>query len=51
MPTRSRVTVPTFRKRKGEGPPLVMLTAYDAVTAEVAEAGEDVPGEGEGAEA
>jgi len=34
-----RMTVPVFGKRKGSGPPLVVLTAYDAVTAEVAEAG------------
>jgi 3-methyl-2-oxobutanoate hydroxymethyltransferase len=33
------MTVPRFRERKGSGPPLVVLTAYDAVTAEVAEAG------------
>ena len=37
MPTDSRMTVPEFRRRKGAGPPLVVLTAYDAVTAEVAE--------------
>ena len=39
MSANSRMTVPAFRKRKGTGPPLVVLTAYDAVTAEVAEAG------------
>lgn len=42
MPDRSpqpQMTIPEFRDRKGAGPPLVMLTAYDAVTAEVAEAG------------
>lgn len=37
MPNHPRMTVPKFRKRKGTGPPLVVLTAYDAVTAEVAE--------------
>lgn len=34
-----RLTVPDFRSRKAEGPPLVVLTAYDAVGASVAEAG------------
>ncbi len=34
-----RVTVPAFRKRKREGPPLVVLTAYDAPSALAAEAG------------
>ena len=34
-----RLTVPAFRARKRGGPPLVVLTAYDAVSAEVAEAG------------
>ncbi len=33
----SGMTVPAFRNRKGGGPPLVVLTAYDSVTAEVAE--------------
>lgn len=33
------MTVPEFRRRKSEGPPLVVLTAYDAVSASVAEAG------------
>lgn len=32
-------TVPAFRARKGKGPPLVVLTAYDAATAAAAEAG------------
>jgi 3-methyl-2-oxobutanoate hydroxymethyltransferase len=32
-----RMTVPSFRARKGSGPPLVVLTAYDAATTEVAE--------------
>jgi len=35
----SRMTVPAFRKRKGSGPPLVVLTAYDAASTNVAEAG------------
>ncbi len=34
---RSRMTVPAFRKRKKNGEPLVVLTAYDAATATVAE--------------
>jgi 3-methyl-2-oxobutanoate hydroxymethyltransferase len=33
------MTVPAFRKRKGSGPPLVVLTAYDAASTNVAEAG------------
>lgn len=33
------ITVPAFRNRKGKGPPLVVLTAYDAATAAAAEAG------------
>jgi len=33
------VTVPSFRARKGSGTPLVVLTAYDAATTLVAEAG------------
>jgi 3-methyl-2-oxobutanoate hydroxymethyltransferase len=33
------MTVPEFRRRKGSGPPLVMLTAYDVPTALAAEAG------------
>lgn len=37
--TPARMTVPDFRKRKSEGPPLVVLTAYDAVSATVAEDG------------
>lgn len=37
MSKNSRVTVPEFRRRKGSGPPLVVLTAYDAVSASVAE--------------
>jgi 3-methyl-2-oxobutanoate hydroxymethyltransferase len=32
------MTIPAFRARKGAGPPLVMLTAYDAPTALAAEA-------------
>jgi 3-methyl-2-oxobutanoate hydroxymethyltransferase len=32
------MTVPAFRARKGSGPPLVVLTAYDAMTTEAAEA-------------
>lgn len=32
-----RMTVPAFRARKGSGPPLVVLTAYDAATTAVAE--------------
>jgi 3-methyl-2-oxobutanoate hydroxymethyltransferase len=35
---KSRMTVPTFRRRK-TGEPLVVLTAYDAATTAVAEAG------------
>jgi 3-methyl-2-oxobutanoate hydroxymethyltransferase len=39
MPTtQSRVTVPKFRARKRIGPPLVMLTAYDAPGTSAAEA-------------
>jgi len=37
--TRSKMTVPAFRARKGAGPPLVVLTAYDAVSAGVCEEG------------
>jgi 3-methyl-2-oxobutanoate hydroxymethyltransferase len=33
-----RMNVPAFRSRKGSGPPLVVLTAYDAATTAVAEA-------------
>jgi 3-methyl-2-oxobutanoate hydroxymethyltransferase len=33
------MTVPAFRGRKGQGPPLVVLTAYDAATALAGEAG------------
>ena len=36
--TRHRMTVPEFRARKGAGEPLVMLTAYDTVSASVCEA-------------
>jgi 3-methyl-2-oxobutanoate hydroxymethyltransferase len=32
------MTVPAFRARKGSGPPLVVITAYDAMTAAAAEA-------------
>jgi 3-methyl-2-oxobutanoate hydroxymethyltransferase len=35
----SRMSVPLFRQRKATGPPLTVLTAYDATSAEVAEAG------------
>jgi 3-methyl-2-oxobutanoate hydroxymethyltransferase len=35
--TRRKMTVPEFRARKGGGPPLVMLTAYDTVSAGVCE--------------
>ena len=35
--TRKRVTVPEFRARKGAGDPLVMVTAYDTVSANVCE--------------
>ena len=38
MSRRSRFSVPDFRRRKGSGPPLVVLTAYDAVSTSVAEA-------------
>ncbi len=38
MSTDSRMTVPSFRRRKGDGPPLVVLTAYDPPTALAAEA-------------
>jgi 3-methyl-2-oxobutanoate hydroxymethyltransferase len=33
------MTVPAFRARKAQGPPLVVLTAYDVATAGAAEAG------------
>jgi 3-methyl-2-oxobutanoate hydroxymethyltransferase len=36
----SPLTVPDVRRRKGSGPPLVMVTAYDAPTARVADAAE-----------
>lgn len=35
--TRTRISVPEFRARKGVDPPLVMLTAYDTVSASVCE--------------
>jgi len=35
--SRPRMTVPRFRKRKGDGPPLVVLTAYDVPGARAAE--------------
>lgn len=38
-PAAARMTVPSFRSRKGRGDPLVVLTAYDAATASAAEAG------------
>jgi 3-methyl-2-oxobutanoate hydroxymethyltransferase len=34
-----RMTVPEFRSRKGHGPPLAVLTAYDVPSAEAAEEG------------
>lgn len=34
-----RISVPDFIKRKSKGPPLVLLTAYDAPSARAAEAG------------
>ncbi len=34
----SRTTAPAIRSRKGNGPPLVMVTAYDAPTARIADA-------------
>jgi 3-methyl-2-oxobutanoate hydroxymethyltransferase len=37
--SRKPLTVPEFRARKGSGPPLVVLTAYDVATAAAAEAG------------
>jgi len=40
MPTATRhFSISEFCKRKGEGPPLVVLTAYDAPSAQAAEAG------------
>ena len=40
MPTKTRrFSIFDFRKRKGEGPPIVVLTAYDAPGALAAEAG------------
>lgn len=36
--TNRPMTVPAFQARKGQGKPLVMLTAYDALTAHAAEA-------------
>ncbi len=38
-PTVHRMTVPAFRARKGQGSPIVVLTAYDIATATAAEAG------------
>ena len=39
MPTNNRhVTVPAFIERKGTGPPLVVLTAYDLASTLAAEA-------------
>jgi len=35
----ARMTAPAVRARKGEGPPLVMVTAYDAPTARIADRG------------
>ncbi len=37
--SQQRMTVPAFRERKAEGPPLVVLTAYDLPSAATAEAG------------
>lgn len=39
MSDASRMTVTAFRARKRQGPPLVVLTAYDAPSTRVAEAG------------
>lgn len=38
MGTRTKMTVPAFSRRKGDGPALVVLTAYDAPSAMTAEA-------------
>jgi len=38
-PTKARVTAPAVAARKGDGTPLVMVTAYDAPTARIADAG------------
>jgi 3-methyl-2-oxobutanoate hydroxymethyltransferase len=38
-PTKARVTAPAVAARKGAGTPLVMVTAYDAPTARIADAG------------
>ena len=38
-PPKARVTAPAVAARKGEGTPLVMVTAYDAPTARIADAG------------
>jgi len=38
MTNREKLTVPRFRARKGEGPPLVVLTAYDLASTRAAEA-------------
>jgi 3-methyl-2-oxobutanoate hydroxymethyltransferase len=35
---KTRVTAPVIAARKGDGPPLVMVTAYDAPTARIADA-------------
>jgi len=37
-PSQSRVTIPDLQRRKAEGQKLVMTTAYDTVTARIAEA-------------
>jgi 3-methyl-2-oxobutanoate hydroxymethyltransferase len=39
MTSAPRMTVPAFRARKGQGAPLVVLTAYDVATASAAEEG------------
>ncbi len=38
-PVKARVTAPAVAARKGDGIPLVMVTAYDAPTARIADAG------------
>lgn len=38
-PTKGRVTAPAVTARKGDGTPIVMVTAYDAPTARIADGG------------
>lgn len=38
-PTKGRVTAPAVAARKGDGTPIVMVTAYDAPTARIADGG------------